>query len=384
MRRWLKRVAFLGILLVGVGFVAYEQFWRPVPVVGTSVTRGRLLVEVSGTGLLDAHLSAIVSTKIAGRLVNIEVDQGDPVTKGQLVCQLDDSDLGRQVEVGEASVEVANAAINWAQAEVDRAGAMLELARRDADRMQDANAQGAASVSELDAAMQQYKVALAEAARADAALVEARWQLVSGQRTLDFYRAQFAETVIVSPFTGMVVRRDRDRGDVVVPGSSIVRIVDPGELWLSAWVDETAIASLAPEQEARIVFRSEPAREYHGLVARVGREVDPESREFLVDITLNELPHRWAVGQRAEAYIVTREIDDTLIVPASYLIARDGRRGVFVLSGGRAAWRVCEVGAESRDQVEILSGIDAGDRILRGLDNKSAQDLRPGRRVVIK
>lgn len=381
MRKWLRRIGFL-VLLVGVAaFVAYEQLWKPVPVVVAEATQEPLLVEVSGTGVLDAHLSAVISSKIAGRISSIEVDQDDHVEEERVVFRLDDSDLRRQVEIGEATVEAASAAINRAETDIARSTALLELARRDAERTQAAYDQGSASVSELDRILQQAKVAEAELARAEASVVEASRQHAAAERTLGFYRAQLAETVIVSPFDGIIVRRDRDPGDVVVPGSSIVRIVDPNELWLSAWVDETAIASLAPDQEARIVFRSEPEREYRGHVVRVGLEVDPESREFLVDIALEELPRRWAVGQRAEAYIVTEKIADALTVPGEFIVARDGRRGVYVLRNDRAVWRECELGARGHNRVEVVNGIDAGDRVVRGLDETASRALRPGKRV---
>ncbi len=384
MRRWLRRIAFV-VLLVGIAaFIAYEQLWRPVPVVAVEVSRGPLEVEVSGTGLLDAHLSAVVSTKIAGRVAAVEVDQDDRVEAGQLICRLDDSDLQSQVEIGEATAEVASAAIRRAETDIERARAVRDLAQRTALRTQEAFDLGAGSVSELDDVLQQAKVAEAEVARAEAALVEARRQHAAAERTLGFYRAQLDETVIVSPFAGIVVRRDRDPGDVVVPGSSIVRIVAPSGLWVSAWVDETAIAALAPEQEARIVFRSEPRRAYAGRVARVGLEVDPESRELLVDIALDELPERWALGQRAEAYITTGAIPDALAVPGEYVFARDGRMGVYVLRDGRARWRECELGARARDRVEIRSGVDAGEQVVRPAGEDVSRALRPGKRVSVR
>ncbi|MCA9283030.1 MAG: efflux RND transporter periplasmic adaptor subunit [Phycisphaerales bacterium] len=384
MRRWIKRLGVV-LVLIGVGaFIAYQQLYRPVPVIAAEVTTGDLQIEVTGTGLLDAHLSAVISTKIAGRVASIEVDQNDPVEAGQLVCRLDDSDLHRQVEIGEASVEVARAAIGRAETDIARSEAVFELAQRDAQRIQLASESGAASVSELDTIVQQVKVAEADVARAEAVLVESRNQLAAAERTLDFYLAQLGETVIVSPFAGIVVRRDRDPGDVLVPGSSIVRVIEPEQLWLSAWVDETAIAALEAGQQARVVFRSEPDREYIGRVARVGLEVDPESREFLVDIALEEIPPRWAVGQRAEAYIETEVLPDTIAVPGEFIAARDGRMGTYVLSGGRAEWRACELGKRGRDLVQIWNGMDPGDRVIRPADKGASRSLRPGKRVVVR
>ncbi len=384
MRRWIKRLGFLLALLTIAAFIAYQQLWRPVSVHVVEVASGDLALEVTGTGLLDAHLSAVISTRIAGRILSIDVDQNDTVAAGQVVCRLDDSDLLRQVEIGQASVDVAGAAIDRAQTDVARSTAVLELARRDAKRMQEASQSGAASVQEVDTIVQQVKIAQADLARAEAGLVESRRQLAAAERTLDFYRAQLDDTVITSPFAGLVVRRDRDPGEVLVPGSSILRIIAPDQLWLSAWVDETAIASLAPEQEARIVFRSQPDHEYRGQVVRVGLEVDPESREFLVDIALTEVPPRWAIGQRAEAYIQTRVLADAVIVPARFIAARDGHMGVFVLSGDRAEWRPCEFGQRGREYVEVRSGLQPGERIVRGADEASSLALRPGKRVVLR
>lgn len=384
MRRWIKRIGYIAVLVGIAAFIAYQQLWRPVPVTASEAVSGELAVEVTGIGLLDAHTSAIISTKVPGRVTSVGVDQGDTVEAGQVICRLDDADLLRQVEIGEASVEVAVAAIGRAQADIARSEAMLDLVRRDAARTQEAFESRAASVSELDKVVQQVKVSEAEVTRAEAVLVETRRQLVAAERTLDYHRALLDETVILSPMAGIVIRRDRDPGDVVVPGSSIVRLIAPDQLWLSAWVDETAIATLAPGQDARIVFRSEPDREYPGHIARVGLEVDPESREFLVDIALADVPPRWAIGQRAQAYIVTRVLTDALTVPGAYVIARDGRMGVFVSNDGRAQWRACELGARGRDRVQILSGLTPGDRVIRAVDEASARALRPGKRVNIR
>jgi len=97
----------------------------------------------------------------------------------------------------------------------------------------------------------------------------------------------------------LITRRDRDVGDIVVPGAPIFKLVSTKEMWVSAWVDETAMAGLAKGQPARVVFRSEPKKNYEGKVSRLGSEVDRETREFLVDVGVDTLPENWAVGQRA-------------------------------------------------------------------------------------
>ena len=86
------------------------------------------------------------------------------------------------------------------------------------------------------------------------------------------------------PFDGLITRRDRDLGDIVVPGACIFQLISTEDIWVSAWVDESFRAVLQPGQKARIVFRSEPGKDYAGSVIRISREVDRETREFLVDV----------------------------------------------------------------------------------------------------
>ena len=86
---------------------------------------------------------------------------------------------------------------------------------------------------------------------------------------------------------------------MVVPGSSIFAVVATNELWVNAWVDESAMAVVRPKQPARVVFRARPAESLAGTVVRRSRETDRETREFLVDVAPTKLPADWSVGQRA-------------------------------------------------------------------------------------
>ncbi|MGH7967905.1 MAG: efflux RND transporter periplasmic adaptor subunit, partial [Limisphaerales bacterium] len=190
-------------------------------------------------------------------------------------------------------------------------------------------------------------------------------------------------TRILSPYDGLVVRRDRDPGGVVVPGSSILKLISTNELWISAWVDETVSAALRCGQPARVVFRSEPNRTYPGQVARLGRETDRETREFLVDVRLNELPANWTVGQRAEVYIETSRKVEVLAVPQAFVHLREGKPGVFVNQSGKARWRDVVPGLRGREAVEVAQGLSAGEQVLRTAGRKQAE-LADGQRIALQ
>jgi HlyD family secretion protein len=178
-----------------------------------------------------------------------------------------------------------------------------------------------------------------------------------------------------------VIRRDRDPGDVLVPGASLMQIISLDELWVSAWVDETSMTTLATDQNARIVFRSDPDRDYPGKVSRLGREMDRETREFLVDVRVTELPPNWAIGQRAEVFIETGHTKDAVLLPPEFLGWRDGHAGVFVNEAGRARWLDLSPGARGRDFLAIAEGLQGGEEVLR-LPNPGMAALREGKRII--
>jgi HlyD family secretion protein len=163
----------------------------------------------------------------------------------------------------------------------------------------------------------------------------------------------------------------------------LLQLIATNELWISAWVDETAGGGLALGQKARVVFRSEPGRAFTGEVARLGRETDRETREFLVDVRVRELPPNWTIGQRAEVFIEAGRKSDALAVPQRFLQWRNGKPGVFVVDGGKAAWRDVALGLRGRGWVEIAKGLSAGEQVVAPADGKQPQ-LNSGQRVSAK
>ncbi len=238
---------------------------------------------------------------------------------------------------------------------------------------------GAISQEEVDRITAEWKKAKAGVARAEAAIVEGQKQLIAAQRNLAYRQALQADAEIVSPFDGLIVQRHRDPGDIAVPGSAILTLVSTKELWITAWVDETAMSRLAVGQPARVLFRSEPQQAYRGEVARLGRQADRETREFAVDVRVLDLPTNWAVGQRAEVYIETARKDPVALLPAQLVLWRNATPGVFVRQGQRAVWQDVTLGLAGRERVEVVEGLAPGDEVVVPAGGKTTN--LEGRRI---
>lgn len=376
---WLRRGWKLTVVLLLVGFAVYWFVLAPVPVAQHQLERGEIVAEVMGTGTLEARVKAAISSKISGRIKEVLADQGDQVQTGKVLVRLDDEELNQQVEIAKANVAAAKATIDRLKADKDRALAVFTQAKQNYSRVQRLSHTRAASQEDVDKATESLGVAEAGVSHAEAASIGGQKDLIAAEKSLEYHRARLADTIITAPFDGLIVRRQRDPGDVAVPGSSVLTLISTRELWVSAWVDETELANVDHGQPARVVFRSEPDRVYPGKVARLGRETDRETREFVVDVRLLELPRNWTVGQRAEVYVETARKNDVTLLPADHIVWRDRRAGVFVNASGRASWRAIKVGLRRQDQVEVLEGLTAGEMVVVPSDPRTT--LAEGRRI---
>lgn len=379
-----KRLWRLGkvslVLAILAGFVYWLRF-APVQVEQHRVDRGNIVATVMGTGTLEARVKATISPKISGRLEAVLVDQGERVTSGQVLARLDSQDLEQQVAIAEAGVAAAHAAVELVDADLVRAKAIIDQAKRDYDRFSHLTSAQVATSVEFEKASESLAVAEAGYNRARAATLEARKRVISADKTLQYQRARLADTILPAPFDGLIVKRQRDPGDVVIPGGAVLSLISTDEMWISAWVDETRMSQLAEGQQAKIAFRSDPGKSYKGMVARLGREADRETREFVVDVRADELPLNWAVGQRAEVYIETGEKKECVVLPPDLVVWKEGRPGVFAANSSKARWRPLKLGIAGEDFVEVLEGLSPGDVVIHPV-TKTGAPLVEGRRVV--
>jgi HlyD family secretion protein len=364
-------------------FAVYKIKFEPSPVVAHTVARGEIVAEVMGTGTLEARVETTVSARIQERLSEVLVDQGDLVKAGQLLARLDDAESKQQVAIAEATLAASRQTAERVRADLARSEAVLAQAQLDHKRQSALVATRAVAQSDADKAGEALRVAEADLKRSHAAIAEAEGQIAVAEKNLLFRKEQLAFTKIISPYDGLVIRRDRDSGDVLVPGASVIQIISLNEIWVSAWVDETAMPALAKDLPARIVFRSEPGRSYQGKVSRLGREMDRETREFLVDVRAMELPRNWTIGQRAEVFIETARQADAVLVPNAFLSWKAAQAGVFVNVGGKAQWREVTVSLRGKDHAALTQGLSVGDQVVRVPDGEKST-LTEGQRITFR
>ena len=372
-----RAAAVAAVLVATLGLAAAVGWWRfgraidaPVAV----VAEGAIPARVVGPGTVQARVPVTLAARVGSTVAEVLVDVGDTVRTGQPLVVLDDRDLAarRGVVAGQQQAMLRN--VEGARAALAKAQADLELARgrraRDAQLLE----RGFVSPAVVDAsnAAAEGAAAAAESARAALAAREADVRTLSQEAR--YADALLSYTRIASPIDGLVVQRLVEAGTSTVPGTPLLKLVDPSTLWVATRVDESVVGRVEPGQPASIRLRS--GSTHAGRVARIARQSDAATRELDVHVAFDVIPARFAIDQEAEVTIRIGE-DRGLLVPAGALVRdREGRQGVLVVDAGRTRFQPVRTGGGADGRVRIVEGLDAGMTVVAAADG-----VRAGARV---
>ncbi|MEP9355160.1 efflux RND transporter periplasmic adaptor subunit [Xanthobacter sp. KR7-65] len=359
-----RRFAFVALAALAAGAYGFYWYILPAPVPYHEVRPRLMSLEINGPGLLDAINRVVVTSRIQGFLKVIEADRNDVVKTGQVLARLESVDLQNQLAAAVAEVTAAERGVTEAQSERARAQAMLDKTKIEFERRTTLVRLNAASQAELTTTEAAFKQAEADIARTDAGIERARAQVLSQQANVKVLEARLAEATITSPLDGVVISRERNPGDLLLPGANLMQVVELSTINVSARFDESARSTIKVGQPARIRFAADPSREWNGKVLRLSRQVDQETREFTADITLDSLPESWAMGQRANVAVEAQSPERVIGIPESLVSRRDGRAGVWLAQRGRAVWTPLTLGYISGSNIEVTRGLKEGDAVL--------------------
>ena len=364
MKRHIKTIIKLFAVIVIAAIAFY--FWKlaPVSVPTFEVKSSSLVQTVFGTGTLEGKTRLAVSPRETGAIQKLYADQGDMVKAGTLLVEMDADDILQQKRVAEAELAVAQAALQRIDAEIRSAKANLEYANLMFQRSEKLLSSNAESRSTYDKNRQNMLVAKAELEQAEKRRIEAEAALAKHQAQIAYYKTKLSETRLTAPFDALILRRNREQGAIVNPGVSIMDIVDTSAIWASVWVDETQIAHLRNGLAADVVFRTLPQQRFIGKICRLWRETDRETREYKVDIALEKLPPNWTLGQRLEVFIKVSEPKTCVNIPANLVSWKNNQPFVLAVVDGKITERPVKLGIRSQNKVEIVSGLQAEEKIV--------------------
>lgn len=288
-------MAGVGLAWRGTGVVA-----PPAAAAAAPATAGRTIY---GLGSVEAKTSSALGFEVAGTLIELSVDHGDRIARGQVLARLDARQQQAQVAQAEAGLRQAQAGQVQAQARLERARAVLAQRRNVNVRRQTLVRNGTVSVEAAEDAQSTNDVAIADLAVAASDVEAAKGGVESAQARLQLERAVLAKFTLVAPFDGVVSDRSRDLGAAMAPSAALMNVVDPASIWVRAYVDEALAGPLRVGQAATITLRSLRGRDFPGHVARIDMENDRVSEERRVHVSFDAIPADFHLGEQAEVLI---------------------------------------------------------------------------------
>ena len=330
-----------------------------VPVVAAASVDLPSYYEAVGT--VRARTSAVIASKIMGTVQDVRVRTGEAVGAGQLLVTIDSRDLDVAVRQAQAARQEALGAQGETDHAVAAAQANLDLANVTFRRMQELYDKKSISDQERDESLARVKAAQAayDMAVAKRAQVSAKIQQASEAVSSAEVMRGYAE--IHAPFGGIVTEKPVESGSMAMPGAPLLTVEQSGALRLEVPVDESFLPSVRAGDTVRVALDSLD-RALDARVSEIGPLVDPASRAFLVKIDLPSLPHlRAGLFGRAKFLHGTRE---AVVIPAAAVAEQGQMQSVVVVEGGSARTRLVTLGQKQGDMVEILSGLNAGERVV--------------------
>ena len=423
----LTQIALAGLLvsLSGCGFLSKteadaqstpgsQQGGGVTPVDVAIAKTGTLQEETEFTGTTRPIREVSLRAQVEGRLLNLQVGAGDLVKQGQIVAQLDDSLLLTSVSQAQAELGALQSEVARAQTQVSNARALAEQARVelkqaqvDAARRQTLGNQGAISQQEAElaqtaaqTAQQTLQSALEQIRTEQQAVEAAKGRVAAQQAAVAQERERRSYALIASPINGVVLEQISEPGNLIQPGGEVLRLGDFSRVKVVVPVSELELANIRVGQQVRVSLDAFPNDSFSGRITRISPAADQAARQVPVEITIPNSNGRIGSGLLARVNFAPTT-QERVLVPETALQATGerGSRGagteeeekkestqptagtVFTVTGmgseAKVQSRRVQVGDRINGQVEILSGLQPGERFV----SRSGKPLKAGETV---
>jgi len=347
------------------------------------VTQQSIAGVISATGkiLVPENRMAVIGPVNQGRIVRLYAGQGTRVRKGQKLADLESADIDQ------AEADYLKALADYQNA-VRSSAAEVKLAQESYDRNKLLYEQKITAGKNLQSAEHDLEVAKAAAENSvngtKAALTAARRKLLIlglTDATIDALskRTDLAATFSLnSPIDGIVIERNATIGASVATDANLFKIINLSQVWIDANVFEKDLQRVRPGQEVKLTVPAFPQTTFSGRVIFVDSVVNPETRTVNVRTEVANPDGRLKPDMFANVQIVTDVNRAAISIPQSAILNDEGKTVVFVADGNGYKKRQVQAGIQNNDRVEIVDGLNAGDKVVVKGNYLLLEQSKPG------
>jgi len=404
------------VILAFIAFCVIRNMNAGIPEFRTEkVAKGDITEVVSGPGEVDPRVSVDISANIMGRVSKIYVEEGQSVSEGDILLELEQTEYA-------AGRDQAWAAYRSAQNNLELSEIRWSAAKDAFERKKELYDQGLISREAYDTAVTAYEMERTQYEVAKNELIRARAALVQAKDVLD-------KTIYTSPINGVVTALNVEEGEFTVvgtlntPGTVMLTVSDLAYIEVEAEIDETDVVSVKLDQPAKVTVDAFPETIFRGKVVEIGSSAIEDdllsvntgtSADFKVRVLLENATAGLKPGMTATVDVVTGTAKNVLAVPISAIVTRDREtveewkkdgnkknekseapkkikgdvfrkddiEGVFVVDGGRARFVEVETGLSGEQYIELVKGPKPGAEVITG-PYQPLRTLKDGDRIRI-
>ena len=388
-RGWVRRHPKWSIL---IGLIAAMILWtmlRPTPknyeYVTQKVDKGEVVRRVTASGKLRALNTIKVGAEVSGQITRVFVDFNSPVTRGQVLAEIDPTRLRARVAQSRAQVAVAQASMAQAQASISRAQSDIGTQQRDYARRASLAKSGFTSKAGLDTSANALAASRAGARTAIAQAAGARAQIAQAQAELSSAELDLSRTTIVAPASGVIINKLVEPGTTVAASFQTPNLfeiaADTTRMQVEASVDEADIGQVRDGQQVRFTVDAYPGETFAAVVRQIRKSATELQNvvSYLVILDVNNKDGKLLPGMTANVEVITGSRPNVVRVPSSALRFRPragDRPGekelptnvpvIYLATADpfRPERRVVKLGLQGEDYVEIVKGVVPGDRLI--------------------
>jgi HlyD family secretion protein len=386
---WIRRHPIWSIIITLVIALILWSILRPVPktyeYVSQPVDRGDVIRRVTASGKLRALNTIKVGAEVSGQITKVYVDYNSPVTKGQVLAEIDPTRLRARVAQGRAQVALAQATLAQAQASITRTQTDIAVQQRDYGRRAELAQRGFVSKAALDASSNILASARAGSRTAAAQAASARAQIAQATAELSSAQLDLSRTTIVAPTSGVIINKLVEPGTTVAASFQTPNLfeiaADTTRMQVEASVDEADIGQVRDGQAVRFTVDSYPQETFAARVRQI-RKAATETQNvvsYLVILDVDNKDGKLLPGMTANVEIITGEQKNVTRVPTTALRFRPRTEdrpdekplpantpALYVASADpfKPARRKVTLGLQGEDFVEVTGGLAAGDTVV--------------------
>ena len=363
-----------GALVVALVAVAllFNSF-RPLTV-KVATNHSNVPVRVFGLGTVEARVLAKVGFEIGATVVELTVDHGDFVKKGDVLARLHSAEQKAKLARAEVAVTSAKVGLIKAEANVKRTQAVLAQKQEVNRRKQALVGRRVVSEQTAEEAIRDEAVAKADLAVAESEVQVAEARVKDARAALQYEKILLDHHTLYAPFDAKVVQRLTEPGTVIKAGEPVFALVAPETVWALTYVDESRAGFIRVGQPAEVRLRSLPQELFKARVARIDIESDRVSEERRVYVKCEQCPTSFHLGEQAEVFITVAKLDKAVLVPDAAVRGFDGSKAkAWTVEDGRLRQReitfrhrtensMLEVASDLPDSVRIVSVIQSNFR----------------------